>query len=59
MKMEFEAADKKAGMSLDELSQAVMRLLGAAKENQTDPNNAKVKVFVNMSAGIKTISAEV
>lgn len=59
MRVEYEASDKKQGMSLAELVKAVQTAEGLAEANGTNPADSKVKVFVNMNAGIKQIIMEV
>jgi hypothetical protein len=55
----YEAADKKLGMSLEELHDAVSRAYGLAETNGTDTTNAKVKVQINFGGGLKEITVEV
>ncbi len=57
--MELPAIDKKAGMSLGELSAHVKTLLSLAEANNVNPDDVKIKVFINMGASIKTLTAEV
>lgn len=58
-KLEYEAADKKNGLTLAELKQAVEEFEAIAKINDTNLSSSKVRVMINMSGGIKTITAEV
>lgn len=55
----YEAEDKKKGMSLEELAVAVSNAKGLAEGNGQVLSDLKVKVFVNLSAGIKQLSVEV
>lgn len=59
MKMEFEASDKKKGMSLAEVYDSVRALVERAEHNGTALTDAKVSVMVNMKAGIKSLTGEV
>ena len=59
MKMELEARDKKLGMSLGELLSHVDTFKSLTEANNANPDDVKVKVMVNMSAGIKSITVEV
>jgi hypothetical protein len=56
-KISYDAADKKAGMSLEELKTIVDEATGMAKINET--TSSKVTVFVNINGGIKQLIAEV
>lgn len=58
-KLEFGAADKKLGMSLAELKQAIDEAVGLAKINNTDENSAKATVLINWGGSIKTLWVEV
>lgn len=58
-KLEYQAADKKKGLTLGELKQAVEEFEAIAKLNETNLNTSEVKVLINFSGGIKTITAEV
>lgn len=57
--MELEARDKKLGMSLGELLSHVDTFKSLTEANNANPDDVKVKVMVNMSAGIKSITVEV
>jgi hypothetical protein len=58
-KMEFSASDKKLGMTLDELKNAVEKFVGFANINETNIDQSRVFVQINFSGGIKAITAEV
>lgn len=58
-KLEVEAVNKKQGMSLLELKQAVEKFVAIAGINETDIGNAKVNVMINFNGGLKSITAEV
>jgi hypothetical protein len=58
-KVTFEAADKKVGMTLEELETYVNKAINLAVANDTVIADSKVKVFVNFGAGIKELIVEV
>ena len=58
-KLEITANDKKAGMTLLELKEAIERFYAIADINQTIVNDSTVLAFVNIKGGIKQLIAEV
>jgi hypothetical protein len=53
--MKIDALDKKKGMSLTELKAAVDRLYEGARTIGEDVADKPVRVWVNISAGVKTL----
>lgn len=53
--MKFEATDKKKGMSLAELKDSVDKMYAMHDAMNMDPSQQHVKVWVNISAGIKSL----
>ncbi len=53
--MKIESIDPKAGMSLQELKTVVDRMVAMVEAGQEDPADHKVKAWVNIKAGIKSL----
>lgn len=58
-KPSYSAGDKKFGLSLAELNEAVAKFNREAEEMKADPYNVKITTLINFSGGIKSITAEV
>lgn len=53
--MKFEAADKKKGMSVQELIEVADRLKKLFEVTVQSPDDVSVKAWVNIGAGIKSL----
>jgi hypothetical protein len=53
--MKFEAADPKKGMTVEELKTFADRIEGLVEATGKNPADVKVKAWVNIGAGIKSL----